>query len=339
MLPAIQSPIIDLIQFLNRDRKKKVVVVGYGWGGASFANNIDNTKYNVTIVSKTKSRFNQPYIIAHLEPSFTDPPSATEIIEDEALLVDDTKQILQCSKNNYSYDYLIISTGSEPNDFGVKGVKEHCLMFKTGSDLNILNDKLKTNSHITIIGAGPTGIELAFKISSLGKTVTILEASNQILPGFSDSMRKLVMDRLAENKITVKTATQIKAVFATGYLSQNANVDDNSIKIWTCGIKPVEFARKFMPRINPNVYLEIKPRIYAIGDSIIGYGPPTAQNAKAQGKYLAERFNSDFKIDAPYTYVEKGRVIDAASCLIVEYNGYVLTLPSLFRIVYQTLTQ
>lgn len=344
MIPSTQNLWLGLHRLFNsntdRSDKKKdnVVVVGYGWGASAFTNNIDTRKYNVKVISKTTNRFNQPYIIADMEPSFTEPPSRTEIIEDEALSIDRSTQHLIAKQNKYSYDYLIIATGSEPNDFGVKGVSNHCLMFKTESDLQKLKDKLTTHSDISVIGAGPTGIELAFKLRSLGKSVTILEASTSILPGFSENMRKIVLNLLSSQNITIRPNTKITQVQNNGYTTPEGVVTDESVKIWTCGIKPVAFAREFMSPLKPDSNLLLAPKIYAIGDSIIGHGPPTAQNASCQGKYLAELFNSDFTIEQQYKYLEKGRVIDATTCLLVEYNENVLVLPSLFRIIYKSLT-
>ena len=71
--------------------------------------------------------------------------------------------------------------------------------------------------------------------------------------------------------------------------------------------------------------------VYALGDIVAKKGPPTAQNAKQQGIFLAQYFNSGFIKTLPYVYKEKGRVLDIADGLIVEYKGYVITLPPLFR--------
>jgi len=340
LLPSSQSLIIEIYKLINESKRKpEVVVVGYGWGGSAFENNIDIKKYNVKIVSKSTARFNQPYIISNLEPSFTDPPARVELIEDEALSIDELSQKVKTKKTDYYYDYLVIATGSEVNDFGIKGVKENCLMFKTESDVNILKKAIDDHREITVIGAGPTGVELAFKLESLGKQVTILEAGKQILPGFSEQMRNETLRLLNKSNIVVKTETQIKEIYSDGYKTPTSSINDKTIKIWTCGIKPSLFARNFISPLKPDSQLMIKPRIYAIGDSIVGHGPPTAQNAARQGSYLAALFNSEFQDLTPYRYVERGRVIDATSCLIVEYNGILVTVPGLFRSIYTALTR
>jgi NADH dehydrogenase FAD-containing subunit len=211
-------------------------------------------------------------------------------------------------------------------------------MFKTALDVEILKSALNSASEISVIGAGATGVELAFKLRSLGKSVKVVEAGNQILPGFSQKMRRTVLTLLKEADITLNLNTKIKCISQDGYESDSGPVKDASVKIWTCGIKPPQFARDFMSPLKPNHQLQLKPYIYGIGDSIVGYGPPTAQNAVKQGRYLADLFNSDFTSTDIYTFVEKGRVLDAATALVVEYNNHVLTLPPLFRALYRAFT-
>jgi NADH dehydrogenase FAD-containing subunit len=322
----------------NKQQKQTVVLVGYGWGGHSFTEHIDIKKYDVKVISKTPSRFNQPYIIANMEPSFTDPPARVDLVLDEALSVKVENKELVTRNGKYKYDYLVLATGSEPNDFGIKGVKEHCLMFKTALDVEILKSALNSASEISVIGAGATGIELAFKLRSLGKSVKIVEAGDQILPGFSGKMRRTVLTLLKEADIALNLNTKIKSISQDGYETEATFISDKSVKIWTCGVKPPQFAREFMSPLKPSHQLQLKPYIYGIGDNIVGYGPPTAQNAVKQGKYLADLFNSDFASTDTYTFVEKGRVLDATTSLVVEYNNHVVTLPPLFRAVYRAFT-
>lgn len=314
--------------------KPTVVVLGSGWGSHAFVSNLDRNKYNVEVVSMTRSRLNQPRLIADFYPSFKKLPVKPVI--DKCLSIDSNNNTVLTAKSRYTYDYLVIATGSEPNDFGTKGVKEHCLMFKTVDDLQKLRNHLHTNQRVTVIGAGPTGIELAFKLQSMGHTVTILEASNIILPGFSDNMRQITNQLLNDRNITVKLNTKITAVDQDKFITPDGNMRRDPVLIWTCGVKPTEFVRELTPsgrQLQTDANLMFKPRIYALGDIVAARGPPTAQNAKQQGTYLAKYFNDDFKNQTEYKYDEKGRVLDITDSIIVEYRNYVMTLPPIFRAV------
>ena len=320
-------------------QKPNVLVIGYGWGGASFVRHIDDRKYNVSVISKRPTRLNQPYMIADLEPSFTLPPPKMELIEDTAKSINLRSKQVFGKTTSYSYDYLVVAAGSEPNDFGVKGVNEYCQMFKTEEDLDALKAKLNQVTHVTVIGAGPTGIELALKLRSLGKNVEILEASPQILPGFSDNMRKELMSELDRNQIKVLLECKITEIGKISYTTTKNIVPYMGLLIWTCGQKPVEIVRNNPTLMKPDGNLKVSDSIYAIGDCIQGHGPPTAQNATQQGIYLAASFNSDFADPSPYKFKEKGRIIDTPSCIYVEVAGTLYKFPPFFRFIIKTMTE
>jgi NADH dehydrogenase FAD-containing subunit len=125
-------------------------------------------------------------------------------------------------------------------------------------------------------------------------------------------------------KITEVNQTEIK--------TQNSSTKRDDVVIWTCGVKPTDFT-KGKPLLTDD-YLMVDPDVYALGDIVANKGPPTAQNAKQQGIFLANHFNGGFKKSHPYKYVEKGRVLDTGDGLIVEYMGHVIILNPLFRLVF-----
>ena len=337
-----QPLILEIINnFFDKKKQHKpnVVVIGYGWGGAAFAQNIDDRIYNVSVISKRPSRLNQPYMIADLEPSFTLPPPKMELIEDEAKSINVRSKHVFGQITSYPYDYLVVAAGAEPNDFGVKGVTEYCQMFKTEADLEILNTRLQNVQVVTVIGAGPTGIELALKLRSLGKTVEILEASPQILPGFSDKMRKELLTELGNKQVKISLDCKITHIGPRSYTTTEKSVPYTGLLIWTCGQKPVEFVRNNPTLMKPDQTLKVSDTVYALGDCIQGHGPPTAQNAKQQGLYLANHFNSKFTDTTPYKFKEKGRIIDTPSCIYVEVSGTLYKFPPFFRFLIKTMTE
>uniref|UniRef100_A0A6C0AQ26 NADH:ubiquinone reductase (non-electrogenic) n=1 Tax=viral metagenome TaxID=1070528 RepID=A0A6C0AQ26_9ZZZZ len=335
-------------------KKPTVLVVGYGWGSASFTDYIDRSKYDLKIVSKTPYRFNQPKMVEALSPGYHDHDYVTEffdlpfqlpnplykeptipVIQDTCVSLNTSTKTVRGEKATYPYDYLVIATGSEPNDFGVPGVQENCLMFKTEADLYKLRESLNNQSHVIVLGAGPTGIELACKLRDLNKSVTVIEASNTILQGFSKPFQELALQHIQTKGIQLKLGNQVTSIQQIDIQTKTGSIQlqSNQPVIWTCGIKPVPFVRVLAhPRqhLSVNSQLMFKPNVYAIGDSITGRGPPTAQNAKQQGHYLATLFNKNFQ-HTDYKYDEKGRVLDIATGYIVETQGYVFHVPSWLR--------
>jgi NADH dehydrogenase len=270
-------------------------------------------------------------MIHHMKATYTEPPSWLTIQEDKAIGLDIAKQQVQGSKKTYAYDSLVIATGSEAHDFGVPGVKKHCLMCKTGEDIEAINAKEKTRGAF-VLGAGPTGIELACKLWSQGVQVKLVEAADTILPGFSQEMQMRVTEYLEDAEIQVLKGQPISAITDKEIVLKNSAIPYSSDQqlIWTCGIKPEAFVRGLTGGggLVVNEGLCYKKNVYAIGDAIKGHGPPTAQNAVQQGTYLADQFNQK-RTGGSYTYREKGRVLDLSHCMFVEVFGTVWYVPYL----------
>ena len=329
-LSILSDPISRMFE-KPRENKPNVLVIGYGWGSAAFVQGLDTTKYNVKVVSTRPRRLNQPRMINDLAPTYSEPPYRLPILQDECLALEDTRKFVVCKKQVHTYDYLVIATGSEVNDFGIPGIKKNCLMLKTEEDIEKLNLAIKEPAPITIAGAGPTGLELAFRLNSSKSPVTVLEASPTILPGFSPQMQSAITNLLEKKQIRVLLNQKITGIDPTCWKTATGPVPINGPAIWTCGIRPTQFAREL--NLQPDSKLQVRPDVYAIGDCIRGHGPPTAQNAKQQGQYLATLFNKDFNHE-DYKFVEKGRVIDATDRLIVDINGHITEVPGILRTLF-----
>jgi len=333
--------IIDLISYQfdpvqKIDPRKKVVVVGYGWGGKSFCDNINHKKYNVTVVSKTDYMLNTPKLKDSLKENHKQLQQFCNkdinLINQECSDINMEKNIVTIGNKNISYDYLILAVGSEVNDFNVKGVKENCLFLKNLDDLNKIKEKvnnlaekrdkesgnLTPNSQIVILGAGAVGIELAFQMKKIFKNVQILEASDKILPMFKEQSTQIVFEELKKENIKLLLSNQVSLV-EKHTIKTNKNNYYYDLAIWTCGIKPNPLIQKItkdrLLMVDNN--LRFKDNVFGLGDIVGGRGPPTAQNANQQGKYLAGYFNNNLE-GSGYVYNEKGKIIHTKDSIIIE---------------------
>lgn len=325
----------------NQDIKKKhVVVVGYGWGSRSFCNTINTNKYNVTVISKNKYMLNTTKLkdsinVYHRNLLLYDCPKKIKFITDECINIDIKNKEIKTPKYTYKFDELIVSVGSENNDFGISGVKENCHFVKSIEDLVKLKNKLSSTNIMTpiiILGAGPNGLELAFQLSKFYKNIKVIEALPSILPMFNETTIKMVKEELQKSNIELELNNKVQKIHKNHIETLN-NMYFYQIAIWTCGIKPNSLIKKLTnERFTVDSNLKFKDSIYAIGDIIASKdnGPPTAQNAKQQGEYLARFFNNDF-VAPDYKYNEKGKIIHTKDWIIIETKYGSFRVPYLFE--------
>lgn len=304
-------------------QKKSVLVVGYGWGGKAFCDHIDYRKYDVTVVSKTDYMLNTP----KMKKSIMDTFQITKSIDNKPKFIHQEIQTQDDLQSN-QHDYVVLAVGSEPNDFQIPGVKENCFYFKTKEDCEKLSVALNTKKHVVIAGAGPAGLELAFELGKHHK-VTLVEAMGTILPNFSEKTRTLIQQQLQKSNINLQLNSAIQKVEPQKFLLKNGEISFD-VAIWNCGVKPSGLIRQLTKErsLPVNEYLLFRDNMYAIGDIVASksHGPPTAQNAVQQGKYLATYFNNDFKGD-PYKYDEKGKIIHTDTNILLEIKDETYTLP------------
>ena len=109
-----------------------------------------------------------PYPYRLQRQNFKPPPPGVRITNDEVQKLDSDGNRVLGAKSAYDYDYLVVATGSEPNDFSIPGVAKHSLFFKAPEHLDVLKSHLGQSADVSVMGAGPTGLELAFKLTALG---------------------------------------------------------------------------------------------------------------------------------------------------------------------------
>lgn len=365
---VIGSRIIELFTtFTNQNNehiknKKNIVVVGYGWAGKSFYDNIDKKKYNVQIVNKNNYMLNttklKKSLYSHDDKLIVPLQNVyrNDIILGSVENIDLTNKkvetnSLQNVRDTLYYDYLVLAVGSEVNDFGIEGVKEHCNFLKDEIDLIKLQKRyypnesqiIRMEQKVGILGAGPAGIELAFEISNIKKKeVYIIEAMDKILPMFSEEAANIVKKELEDANIKLYLSNKVSKI-TKEKIHTNQKTYDFDVAIWNCGIKPNKLISLVTNDNRINAYDNFKvhnlkgelnldqSQVYAIGDIVASksHGPPTAQNAVQQGKYLAEYFNNNLKGE-PYKFNELGKVIYTKNYIVLDSKYGVYKIPKMF---------
>jgi len=305
--------------------KKPIVIVGSGFGGINAALHLRKNNADLSILvidSKTQFEF-KPLLYEvfsneikswEVNPTFDSiyANSGITFIRNHVEFIDFDKNLLILQDNlKVEFEYLVLATGSYPNDFSIKGVKEYCSYFNTNKDQINLKKILEktppiaTNNKIFIIGAGPSGVELACKIRDLYQLkfeINIIEKTSEIL-----NNSKIFNKEEAEKAIETKNINLIKNCSVIEITDEEILLsnDFNKVEkfpyfevIWTAGIKPnlPEFNRQIQSNnnkilINNNLQLKNFSNVFAIGDiSQIENNnsyPVTAQLAMQQGEHVA----------------------------------------------------
>jgi len=305
--------------------KKLIVIVGSGFAGINAAiqlrKNISNSSILV-IDSKSQFEF-KPLLYEVLSdeiqswevmPSFDTifANSGITFLRNTVKLIDlDKKFLILQDDFKVEFHYLILSTGSSPNEFSIKGVKEYSYFFNNNKDQQKLKSLLKQPllknncKKIFIIGAGPSGVELACKIKDLYQTkfeINIVERTADIL-----NNNKIFNKEEAQKTIEAKNINLLKHSSVFEIRDKEILITNESDKvsqlpyfaiIWTAGIKPnlpefVQTIQKYNNRIliNDKLQLISYPNVFVLGDISIIEGknnlPITAQVAMQQGVHAA----------------------------------------------------
>ncbi len=230
-----------------------------------------------------------------------------------------------------SYDTLILAVGSISNDFNTAGVKEYCHYLDSRKQAEIFQQDLlhlyldaqnqdnQRELHISIIGAGATGVELAAelvqakqnfyqyglnKINPQHVKITLIEGADRILPALSSAMARHSEKQLKRMGVDVLTAKRVEKVTADAVYFNDGSQIRAELKVWAAGIKAPKviaelegFDKDRMGRLDVYATLQTKsdPNIFALGDCahcILDASQPAlgprAQVASQQATFLVE---------------------------------------------------
>ncbi len=329
--------------------RKKIIIIGGGFGGLQLARKLSKSSFSVLLIDRQNHHQFQPLFYqvasARLEPSTISFPfrkifqrsrNLSFHLADVTGIIPEKSQV-STSIGVFSYDYLVIATGCKTNYFGNEEMEKKALPMKTTMDaIEIRNrillgfeELISTRDidadallNIVIVGAGPTGVELAGAFAEMKKAilpkdypgydfsglkVILLEGSANTLNNMSEVARKASHKYLTELGVIVRTE-----VFVTGYdgmtitLSNQERIPCRNL-IWAAGVTGnliegidkkciTRSGRYIVDRYNRIIGYS---NIYSVGDiaymetPLYPHGHPQVANvAINQGKNLAHNLSS-----------------------------------------------
>ncbi len=363
-------------------KNPRIVIIGGGFAGIALAKQLRNKNVQVVMIDKHNYHTFQPllYQVATggLEAGSIAYPIRKVIQEyndfyfrlTQVVEIDDDKKTIVTEIGDLTYDYLVIATGSKTNYFGNKEIERNSMAMKTiPQSLNIRSlilenfeqavlttDVAEKNSLINfvLVGAGPTGVELAGALAEMKKAIlqkdypdldidkmqiNLVQSGDRILNTMSEKSSLHAEEFLESLGVKIWKNVRVTNYDGRTITTNTDLIFETATVIWTAGVQGAAIAGlnadslvERIERIRVNEFNQVKgyENIFAIGDIASmetekwpqGH-PMVAQPALQQGKLLGENIiklinNKPLK---PFEYKDLG------SMATIGRNKAVVDLP------------
>jgi NADH:ubiquinone reductase (H+-translocating) len=383
-------------------RRHRVVIIGSGFGGLFAAREFKDAPVDVTLIARTSHHLFQPLlyqVATGILSAGEVAPSTREILKRQrnvTVLLGDVQKIDVGERTVTSqapekttvtpYDSLIIAAGSSQSYFGHDEFAEFAPGMKSIDDAlelrgrifvafelaELENDPVVRERLMTfvVIGAGPTGVEMAGQIAELAHRtlkndfrridpsdakIILLDAAPRVLPSFAERLALKTQAKLGHLGIDVQLGATVEDMDATGisvkYADGTHRRIETATKIWAAGVQASPLGKQLADQTGaevdragrvkslPDLTLPGHPEIFVVGD-MLGLGlPGVAQVAMQSGEYAAKRIVRRLDgaaDDKPFRYFDKGNMatISRFSAIAeigkIQLTGFIAWLVWLF---------
>jgi NADH dehydrogenase len=291
--------------------------VGAGFGGLTCARALQRAPVEVLIIDRNNYHLFTPLLYqvasALLDPgeiarpvrALIRPLGNVEFRQAEVIGADLDHRVLRTDHGEVPYDYLVLAAGSQSDYFGNASLAKHAFGLKElGEGLALRNrilsqfeasrwvtspEKRRTMLTFAVVGAGPTGVELAgsfaelirlvlrkdYRDLDLGEVrVLLLEAAGSPLGTFVPSLREAARKSLERKGVEVLLGAKVQAVDAEAIRLADGRVIATGTVIWTAGVRAsalgqtlgVELVRQSRIKVESTLQVPGHPVVFVIGD-------------------------------------------------------------------------
>lgn len=361
-----------------------VVIIGAGFGGLQAAKALAHAPVQVTVIDRNNYHLFQPLLYwvasAGLSPAEISSPvrrilrgqKNTRVLMAEVTGVDLEQQHVLMGEHRLPYDYLVLATGARDNYFGhpewskyavgLKSIQEatqirsHILQAFEIAEIEPDPEKIKELLTFVLVGAGPTGVEMAGAIAELSRKalakdfrridpssarVILVEAGPRILTAFPEKLARKAHKELERFGVEIRVGKPVEGIDADGVTLEGERIRSKTV-IWSAGVAAslagqwlgADVDRGGRVRVSTNLALPDHPNVFAIGDTatLDQNGRPlpgVAPVAMQQGRYVAgliKQRTTSGGPERPFHYVNKGNLATIGrSYAIVDFKGVGVT--------------
>jgi NADH dehydrogenase len=352
-------------------RTKRVVIVGAGFAGIAAARALRRSDVEILLIDRRNHHIFQPLLYqvatAVLAPSEIAAPirqleakqKNLSVLLAEVKAIDVRARMVDVicpgiGTQRCEYDFLIVATGMRPSYFGHDEFARFAPGLKSLNDAEAIRTRILSAFELAestddeaervrqltfvLVGAGPTGVELAASIAHLvsvtlrknfrnidpaKSSIVLLDGGQRVLPTFAESLSRQVSKRLEKLGVQVRTGVKIDKVDGQGVIAAGERIASATV-LWTAGVSAspvVKMLGTTMDRagraiVDPYLSIAETPDVFVAGDAaaIIQDGHPipgVAQAAIQQGQFvgrvIAGRI-SGRKDNRPFRYRSKGNM-------------------------------
>src|SRR5450830_385188 len=379
-------------------QRHRVVVIGSGFGGLFAAKALKDASVDVIVIAKTNHHLFQPLLYQVATGILSEgaiAPSTREILRGqrnvevrlgEVIDIDvESKTVTSWTPTGTvetPYDSLIVAAGSTQSYFGHDHFAEHAPGLKSIDDALELRGRILSAFEFAeiatdpdaiapwltfvVVGAGPTGVEMAGQIAELahhtlrkdyrridtGKArIVLLDGAPTVLGTFGERLAANAAKKLEQIGVEVQLGAVVVDVDEYGLAVLNADGSTRRIqsrtKVWAAGIAASPLAthlatqaglqvdRQGRVPVEGDCSLPGFAEVFVIGDMMDAGVPAVAQVAMQSGRYVAKVIaarTAGAPMQEPFTYVDKGsmatisRFAAVASVGRFRFSGFVAWL-------------
>jgi NADH:quinone reductase (non-electrogenic) len=323
--------------------RQKILVVGGGFGGIKAALELSkgdkNRKFDVTLVSDQANFRYYPALYRTATGGVvggSSIPLMTILSDKDVKIIQGTAEAIDLKAHTLTltggevldYEIVILGLGVVTNYFGIPGMADFSYSIKSFDAIKRfkehlhkqIEDERRPDLNYVIVGAGPTGIELAGalpeylrKVMAIHgvkqKTVYIdlIEAAPRLLPRMAQDVSLSVGRRLRRKGVKLFTDSAVQGVAADQLIVGGNPIKSHTV-VWTAGITNHPFFSNngFMltphGKVATNLYLEAEDNVFVVGDNANTPYSGMAQTAMHDGEYVADVIKRRAKGKDPRSY-------------------------------------